>query len=58
MALALSLPVNLPDRALIASIVYGVVLFTLLAQGPTADLVIGRALRTHPEESGEARHGS
>jgi CPA1 family monovalent cation:H+ antiporter len=32
-ALALSLPANLPDRALIASVVYGVVLITLVGQG-------------------------
>jgi len=43
-ALVLSLPVDLPDRALIAAIVYGVVLFTLLVQGSTADFVIGKAL--------------
>ncbi len=43
-ALVLSLPIDLTDRALIAAIVYGVVLFTLLVQGSTADLVIGKAL--------------
>lgn len=32
-ALALSLPATLPDRALIASVVYGVVLITLVGQG-------------------------
>ena len=49
-ALVLSLPVDLPDRAPIATIVYGVVLFTLLVQGSTADLVIGRALGTGAAE--------
>lgn len=44
-ALVLSLPSNLPDRALITAIVYGVVLFTLLVQGSTAEFVIGKALR-------------
>ncbi|HKT37347.1 MAG TPA: hypothetical protein VJR48_03190, partial [Ktedonobacterales bacterium] len=32
-ALALSLPATLPDRELIAGIVYGVVLITLVGQG-------------------------
>jgi monovalent cation:H+ antiporter, CPA1 family len=43
-ALVLSLPADLPNRGLIAAIVYGVVLFTLLVQGSTADVVIRRAL--------------
>ena len=48
-ALVLSLPVDLPNRGLIAAIVYGVVLFTLLAQGSTSGVVIRRALgRGHP----------
>ena len=54
-ALVLSLPPDLPDRALIAAIVYGVVLFTLLVQGSTADLVIGKALgQGEPDASNEA----
>lgn len=44
-ALVLSLPSDLPDRELITAIVYGVVLFTLLVQGSTAEFVIGKALR-------------
>jgi len=43
-ALVLSLPAGLPDRPLIGSIVFGVVLFTLIVQGSTAEFVIGRAL--------------
>ncbi|MGH2511632.1 MAG: cation:proton antiporter [Candidatus Limnocylindrales bacterium] len=43
-ALVLSLPIDLPDRSLIAAIVYGVVLFTLIVQGSTADWVVRRAL--------------
>ena len=43
-ALVLSLPGDLPDRDLIGAIAFGVVLFTLLVQGSTADWVIGRAL--------------
>jgi len=47
-ALVLSLPIDLPNRGLIASIVYGVVLFTLLAQGSTSGPVIKRALGRSP----------
>ncbi len=43
-ALVLSLPDDLPNRGLIQSVVFGVVLFTLLVQGSTADYVIGKAL--------------
>ncbi len=43
-ALVLSLPGDLADRDLIGAIAFGVVLFTLLVQGSTADWVIGRAL--------------
>lgn len=54
-ALVLSLPIDLPDRALIAAIVYGVVLFTLLVQGSTADFVIGKALgQVEPDAPKEA----
>jgi Na+:H+ antiporter len=35
-ALALSLPRDLPDRALLQGVVFGIVLFTLLVQGTTA----------------------
>ncbi len=56
-ALVLSLPVDLPDRGLIAAIVYGVVLFTLLAQGSTADLVIRRALGRDGAEAEETSPG-
>ena len=50
-ALVLSLPVDLPDRDLIGAIAFGVVLFTLLVQGSTADWLIGRALAP-PKEAG------
>ncbi len=43
-ALVLSLPEDLPNRPLIAAIVFGVVLFTLLVQGSSADVVVARAL--------------
>lgn len=52
-ALALALPLDFPDRALLQGIVFGVVLFTLLVQGTTA----GRLLRwasVRPERAGSA----
>ena len=41
-ALALSLPVDFPDRAAVQGITFGVVLFTLLVQATTAELVVGK----------------
>lgn len=41
-ALALSLPADVPNRPLLQGITFGVVLFTLLVQGTTAPLVIRR----------------
>ena len=41
-ALALSLPVDLPDRELLQGTVFGIVLFTLLVQGTSAGLVVRR----------------
>jgi len=41
-ALALSLPVDFPHRTELQEITFGVVLFTLLVQATTADLVVGR----------------
>lgn len=41
-AMALSLPVDFPERALLQEITFGVVLFTLLVQGTTAEWVIDR----------------
>jgi CPA1 family monovalent cation:H+ antiporter len=42
-AMALSLPPDLPQRDLLRDIVFGVVLFTLLIQGTTTELVIRRS---------------
>ena len=42
-ALALALPIGLPDRDLLTGAVYGVVLITLLIQGTTAGLVVRRS---------------
>ena len=41
-AMALSLPVGFPERALLQQITFGVVLFTLFVQGTTAELVVAR----------------
>jgi CPA1 family monovalent cation:H+ antiporter len=42
-AMALSLPADFPERALLQQITFGVVLFTLFVQGTTAELVVARA---------------
>jgi len=41
-AMALSLPADFPQRALLQQITFGVVLFTLFVQGTTAELVVAR----------------
>lgn len=41
-AMALSLPADFPQRALLQQITFGVVLFTLFVQGATAELVVAR----------------
>ena len=56
-AMALSLPADLPQRALLQEITFGVVLFTLLVQGTTVGLVIDRTVKVGegvPEEAGGA----
>jgi Na+:H+ antiporter len=50
-AMALSLPADFPERALLQQITFGVVLFTLFVQGTTADRVVARAIGSG---SGEA----
>ncbi len=42
-ALALSIPSDLPNRDLIQGITFGIVLFTLIVQGSTAGLVVRRS---------------
>ncbi len=44
-ALALSLPADLPQRQLLVEIVFGIILFTLIAQGLSLDSVVRRSLR-------------
>lgn len=48
-ALALSLPVSLPQRDLLQGITFGIVLFTLLVQGTTAEWVIARTAARDPQ---------
>jgi len=48
-AMALSLPVDFPERALLQQITFGIVLFTLLVQGTTAEWVIDRAGAGRPK---------
>lgn len=43
--MALSLPVDIPQRDLLQEITFGVVLFTLLFQGTTVGQVIDRTIR-------------
>ena len=42
-ALALSLPPDLPDRGLLQGVTFGIVLFTLIVQGSTAGWVVRRS---------------
>ena len=51
-ALALSLPADLPNRELLQGITFGIVLFTLLVQGTTVNAVVRRsgALATDPRQ--------
>ena len=57
-AMALALPVDVPQRALLQEITFGIVLFTLLVQGSTAGFVVrravgdGSALATAPDVDG------
>ena len=55
-AAALSLPIDVPERALLQEVTFGIVLFTLLVQGTTAGLVVRRtgAAAPTPATSGSA----
>jgi CPA1 family monovalent cation:H+ antiporter len=60
LALALSLPAALPERELLRVMAFGVVLFTLLAQGTTMNLLLNRlglVQRGEEELEYERRHG-
>ncbi len=54
-AMALSLPSDFPQRVLLQEITFGVVLFTLLVQGTTVELVIRRS-GTGAEAGGRPAH--
>jgi CPA1 family monovalent cation:H+ antiporter len=49
-AMALSLPADIPQRALLQEITFGVVLFTLLIQGTTIGWLIDKAIRAPGSE--------
>ncbi len=52
-AMALSLPADIPQRALLQEITFGVVLFTLLVQGTTVGRVVDRTIgTTRPDGAG------
>ena len=53
-ALALSIPADLPNRALIQGVTFGIVLFTLIVQGSTAGLVVRRSGTMRAPGAGEA----
>ncbi len=50
-ALALSLPVDFPERVLLQEITFGVILFTLLIQGTTIEWVINRVGAGSPRDA-------
>ena len=43
-AMALALPVSVPERTLLQEITFGIVLFTLIVQGTTAGWVVRRSV--------------
>jgi NhaP-type Na+/H+ or K+/H+ antiporter len=49
--MALSLPADFPQRALLQEITFGVVLFTLFVQGTTAERVVARLARVPAAEA-------
>ena len=55
-AMALSLPADFPQRALLQEVTFGVVLFTLFVQGTTAELVVAKTDARAP--IGEAGPGA
>jgi CPA1 family monovalent cation:H+ antiporter len=56
-AMALSLPTDVPQRALLQEITFGVVLFTLLVQGTTIGRVVDRSIGQPASESQARRRG-
>jgi CPA1 family monovalent cation:H+ antiporter len=58
MALALSLPDDVPDRALLQGTTFGIVLFTVIVQGTTAERVLRWARPTQDAAGREALEGA
>ncbi len=57
-ALALSLPIDFPNRAQLQAITFGVVLFTLFVQATTAEPVVARWGRGRKAGAGSSSHRS
>ena len=57
--MALSLPEDFPQRALLQQITFGIVLFTLVVQGASAGWVVGAGGRSRggAREAGEPQPG-
>jgi CPA1 family monovalent cation:H+ antiporter len=53
--MALSLPLDFPERTLLQEITFGIVLFTLLVQGTSVEWVIDRVGAGQPPQRGAAR---
>jgi CPA1 family monovalent cation:H+ antiporter len=53
--MALSLPLDFPDRTLLQEITFGIVLFTLLVQGTSVEWVIERVGAGQPANEGQRR---
>jgi len=47
LAMALSLPADIPQRALLQEVTFGIILFTLLIQGTTIGWVVDHTVRRH-----------
>jgi len=56
-ALALSIPADLPNRTLIQGVTFGIVLFTLIVQGSTAGLVVRRSGAMRTGAAGDVERG-
>jgi CPA1 family monovalent cation:H+ antiporter len=51
--MALSLPLDFPERTLLQEITFGIVLFTLLVQGTSVEWVIDRVGAGQPANEGQ-----
>ena len=52
-ALALSLPPDIPQRALLVEIAFGIILFTLVVQGLALDPIMHRSIPKEPESAAD-----